>query len=41
MGRTITDAGHAFNNDTSTSHYAPDSAALAWTRTMEFFAETL
>lgn len=35
------DAGHAFNNDTSASHYAPDSAALAWTRTMEFFAETL
>src|SRR3546814_6913070 len=26
------DAGHAFNNDASTSHYAPDSAALAWTR---------
>ncbi|WP_424808685.1 dienelactone hydrolase family protein [Rhodococcus sp. 27YEA15] len=35
------DAGHAFNNDTSTSHYSPESAALAWTRTMEFFAETL
>lgn len=35
------DAGHAFNNDTSASHYAPNSAAIAWTRTMEFFNETL
>ncbi|NMM85469.1 hydrolase [Rhodococcus sp. SRB_17] len=34
------DAGHAFNNDTS-SHYAPEAADLAWSRTMEFFAKTL
>lgn len=34
------DAGHAFNRDDDTS-YAPASAALAWDRTMAFFASTL
>ncbi|MCJ0905848.1 dienelactone hydrolase family protein [Rhodococcus sp. ARC_M6] len=34
------DADHAFNNDTS-SHYDPEAADLAWSRTMEFFAKTL
>lgn len=35
------DAGHAFNNDTAGDHYNPDAATLAWSRTMEFFGETL
>lgn len=37
---TYADAGHAFNNDTA-DHYNPEAAALAWSHTMEFFAETL
>lgn len=32
---------HAFNNDTSEARYDPDAAALAWDRTMAFFAEQL
>lgn len=32
---------HAFNNDTSEARYDADAAALAWERTMAFFAEQL
>jgi carboxymethylenebutenolidase len=34
-------AQHAFNNDTSAARYDPDAAALAWQRTMAFFAAQL
>lgn len=34
------DAGHAFNRDVG-DHYEPDSAALAWTRTLDFLADAL
>jgi carboxymethylenebutenolidase len=30
--------GHGFHNDASAARYAPDAAALAWRRTLEFFA---
>lgn len=35
------DAGHAFNNNTSADHYQPHAAALAWSRTIEFFGQSL
>ncbi|MEQ1899380.1 MAG: dienelactone hydrolase family protein [Devosia sp.] len=34
-------ANHAFNNDTSAARYSPEAAALAWSRTIAFFKETL
>ncbi|MEI2455754.1 dienelactone hydrolase family protein [Lysobacter firmicutimachus] len=34
------DAGHGFNCD-QRADYDPDSAALAWRRTLDFFADTL
>lgn len=38
---TYADAGHAFNRDVSTQHFAPQAAALAWTRTLSFLAANL
>ncbi|MCP8940716.1 dienelactone hydrolase family protein [Alsobacter sp. SYSU M60028] len=32
---------HAFNNDTSEERYNKDAATLAWSRTVEFFRQTL
>jgi carboxymethylenebutenolidase len=32
---------HAFNNDTAVGRYDPAAAALAWQRTIDFFAKTL
>ena len=32
---------HAFNKDTSAQRFDPAAAALAWTRTLEFFAKHL
>ncbi len=34
-------AQHAFHNDTSAARYKEDAAMLAWTRTINFFDETL
>lgn len=34
-------ANHAFNNDTSPARYDAEAAALAWSRTVQFFSETL
>jgi carboxymethylenebutenolidase len=34
-------ANHAFNNDTSEARYNKEAADLAWSRTVEFFRETL
>ena len=34
-------ANHAFNNDTNTSRYHPEAAALAWKRTIEFLSKKL
>lgn len=34
-------AGHAFNRDVDNHTYAPESAALAWQRTLDFLAENL
>ncbi len=34
-------AGHAFNRDVSPRHFASESAAFAWTRTLDFFATNL
>ncbi|MCY7353849.1 MAG: dienelactone hydrolase family protein [Lysobacter sp.] len=33
--------GHAFNRDVDPDHYHAESAALAWSRTLTFFAEHL
>lgn len=33
--------GHGFHNDSSAARYAPQEAALAWQRTMSFFANYL
>ena len=33
--------GHGFHNDTSAARYAPESAALAWRRTLAFFGDYL
>ncbi|MEJ7745795.1 MAG: dienelactone hydrolase family protein [Luteimonas sp.] len=33
--------GHAFNRDVDPAHYHAESAALAWSRTLAFFAEHL
>jgi len=33
--------GHAFNRDVDPAHYRAESAALAWNRTLAFFAEHL
>ena len=35
------DVNHAFHNDTSPTRYDEDAARLAWSRTIEFFNETL
>ena len=35
------EAGHAFNRDVDPHAYAPDSARLAWQRTLDFFGEHL
>jgi carboxymethylenebutenolidase len=35
------DADHAFNRDVDNHVFDPDSAALAWRRTLDFFAEAL
>lgn len=35
------EAGHAFNRDVDPHAYAPDSARLAWQRTLDFFREHL
>jgi carboxymethylenebutenolidase len=32
---------HAFNNDTSAQRFDATAAALAWSRTLAFFARTL
>jgi carboxymethylenebutenolidase len=32
---------HAFHNDTSAARYNAAAAALAWQRTLDFFAHTL
>ncbi len=34
-------APHAFHNDTNTERHHPESAVLAWSRTMDFFKENL
>ncbi len=34
-------ADHAFNRDVDNSHYHPESAALAWRRTLDFLEENL
>jgi carboxymethylenebutenolidase len=33
--------GHGFHNDSSAARYAPEAAALAWRRTLAFFADYL
>jgi carboxymethylenebutenolidase len=37
----IYDADHAFVNDTRPEVYSPENAALAWSRTVEFFHQNL
>jgi carboxymethylenebutenolidase len=34
-------ANHAFNNDTSAARYSKEASDLAWSRTVDFFHETL
>jgi carboxymethylenebutenolidase len=34
-------APHAFNNDDNPDRYHPESAVLAWSRTMDFLKEAL
>jgi carboxymethylenebutenolidase len=34
-------AQHAFDDDTSDTHYAPDAAKLAWSRMADFFKRVL